>query len=78
MKHGLDRGSVGWTENRLNCCAQRELGLFNWRGEGSERSCQRVQKPEWGTEENRPDSAQWCPVIRQEAAGTNRNTGNSI
>lgn len=38
MKHGLDRGSVGWTENRLNCCAQRELGLFNWRGEGSERS----------------------------------------
>lgn len=40
-------------------------------GEEKAQRDQRVQKPEGGTEENRPDSAQWCPVIRQEAAGTN-------
>lgn len=68
MKHGLDRGSVRWTENRLNCCAQRELGLFNWRGEGSERSTStETWRGDWRKQ------ARLCSVVPSDKARGSRH-----
>jgi len=71
MIKGLERISC---EERL-----RELGLFTWTREGSEGISSMYINIQRETEKmTEPGSFQGCPVTRQEAMSTNRNTGGPV
>jgi len=57
----------------------REVDLFSLEKSklrGTSSLCINTQQEGMKTRE--PDSSLWCPVTRQEAVGTNQNTGGSF